>query len=142
MSDDPIVQAWRIAEALAEAGSLEVDSAYETELRERGIDPDAEAERLRGLMLAQVQLARKARLQAARASLDLASSLRSARRGMEWANPRDLLQRVLDSLSPAKRELTLQYREFGALSDADVERLLNDFAELGALDNLLSDETE
>lgn len=64
MSDDPIVQAWRIAEALAEAESPEGDSEYESELRERGIDPDAEAERLQGLMLAQVQLARKARLHA------------------------------------------------------------------------------
>jgi hypothetical protein len=104
-----------------------------------GIDVTAEGDRVRGLLLGAVVSAKKERLahamEAHRTSV-AALAHRAVRIPSDPSDRRALLMRSLER-RPQMREavVTLQHRDFGSFSDADVESALKQLDILGLLDD-------
>lgn len=131
-------------EALGDSVLESTDDEIIEELRLAGIDPDAEAVRLKAKMLATVSAFRQRALAAARAG---------------YRNRLEQMQRktyAIPKTPEARRELfsfvirqpqyaeyvTAQYRDLENLTDSDIETYLQDLAELGILPKAGGDETD
>ncbi|MGA8644183.1 hypothetical protein [Candidatus Binatus sp.] len=113
------------------------------ELRMRGVDPDAEAARLKTMMLGTVKAFRQRALEAARAAY---SSQIKKMEKKPYSLPKTPKERrqlfSLFTQQPQFAEfVTAQYRDLENLTDNDIETYLEDLAELGILEKLDRDKT-
>ena len=127
-----------IFDAIGESICNESDEEILEDLRQVGIDPDAEAVRLTELMLNTLEAFQQQRLVAARAQYKRRIEQLEERK---YRIPRGAKeQRSLFSLilrQPRFADLiTAQYRELKDLTDTDIETYLEDLAELGILEEL------
>ena len=103
-----------------------------------GIDVKAEGDRVRGLLLGAVVSAKKGRLaQAMETHRNSVAALaqRAARIPSDPSDRRALLMRSIERRPQMKEAVvTLQHRDFGSFSDADVESVLKQLDALGLLD--------
>lgn len=137
--DDDGTRMQRLMTALADQAESAADAELLDEAAAAGIDVKGEANRVRTMLLNGVLAAKKERLrQAQRAH---AASLARVGRGasripVDPLARKAMLNRVLQR-QPSMREavVTLQHREFEALSDSDIESVLRQLDALGALDD-------
>ncbi len=128
----------RIAGALAESVFEATDEELCEELREEGLDPDAEAESVREVLLGALQSHRKQRLQRARAEYD---RRRQSLQDFEVELPPtpqgrlSLLQAALHQ-QPWLQGMMAAHRDLKHLADEDVVSYLQQLALLGLLDEL------
>jgi len=124
-----------IMEALGDSVLEASDDEIIEELRLAGVDPDAEAARLKAKMLATVKAFRQRALAAAQAGYR--SRLEQVDR-KPYAVPktpaarRELFSFVIQQPQYAQY-VTAQYRDLENLTDNDIESYLQDLAELGIL---------
>jgi hypothetical protein len=96
-----------------------------------GVVPREEAERIRAMLLRTAISQGKARLAAAKAAADRKDSVIGPASGLTSLEAKRALFERLRMQYPT---LTLAARQGEALSEADLDSLLADFAELGAID--------
>lgn len=125
-------------EALAESICNESDGELLEDLRQVGVDPEVEANRLKVMMLDTLKLFQQRRL---------VSAQEGYRRRVEQLKKKKYpipenrqAQRSLFSLILQQPQfaglVTAQYRDLKDLSDEDIETCLEDLAELGILDEM------
>ncbi len=138
-SNEDSLRLERLMLALAESAESASDAELLQEAVAAGVDVNAEAERVRNVLLGGLLAARKERLH--KAQREHAESVAGVGRGPSRmpADPvarRTMLLGVLQR-RPQMREamVTLQHREFESFSDADVESVLRQLDALGALDD-------
>jgi hypothetical protein len=142
MTDEQRLQA--LTNSLADSILEESDAEVIEELRLTGVDPDAEAARMKAMMLATVKAFRQRALNAARAGYSRQIE------GMErkpYALPGSpAARRRLFSLFIQRPQfaqfVTAQYRDLDKLTDNDIKSYLEDLAELGILEQLQDDATD
>jgi hypothetical protein len=111
------------------------------EARLQGLDPDAEATRVKALMLETVRAFQQRALREARKAYD-AQSAQTAKQHSIPNTPserRELFSFVLTRQPQYAELFTAQHREFTDLTDSDIETYLEDLAELGVLNKLRPD---
>ena len=125
-----------VVESILEASEEELDE----DLRARGEDPDAVAERMRELAEGAVERHRgKERLRRAREQYEARVAAMAER---EYDLPesmweqRQLLDQVFHARPDVAQMVTLQFRDLRGLPDEDVTSCLRQLAELGVLDAL------
>jgi len=114
------------------------------ELRMSGVAPEAEAARLKALMLGTVKAFRQRALEAARAAYGRQIEQMDKK---PYSIPKTPEQRrklfSFIAQQPQFAEfVTAQYRNLEDLTDNDIETYLEDLAELGILENLNDDKTD
>ena len=113
------------------------------ELRMRGVDPDAEAARLKTMMLGTVKAFRQRALEAARAAYSRQIEKMDKKPYSLPKTPKE--RRQLFSFFTQQPQfaefVTAQYRDLENLTDNDIETYLEDLAELGILEKLDRDKT-
>ena len=125
-------------DALAESICNESDDELLEDLRQEGVDPEAEANRLKDMMLDTLKAFRQR---------GLVSAQEGYRRRVEQLEKKKypipenrLAQRSLFSFVLQQPQyaglVTAQYRDLKDLSDEDLETCLEDLAELGILDEM------
>ena len=125
-------------DALAESICNESDDELLEDLRQEGVDPEAEANRLKNMMFDTLQAFQQR---------GLVSAQEGYRRrveqleGEKYPIPKSRQERrSLFSLILQQPQyaglVTAQYRDFKDLSDEDIETCLEDLAELGILDEM------
>jgi hypothetical protein len=115
------------------------DEEIFTEARERGMDPDVEAERVRNVLRQASKAHRQKKLQEAKRAYERQVAGMRTRRYDLPASPmerRELLAAVFAAKPDIQSAmLTAQHRDFRELSDTDVETFLKQLKELGVLDS-------
>jgi hypothetical protein len=131
-----------ISDALGDSILAATDQEILEEARLAGLDPNAEAGRLKALMLSTVKAYQQRALREARQSYD-AQALRAASKASaipsDPAKRRELFSFVLAKQPQYSELFTAQHREFTDLTDTDIESYLEDLDELGVLDKLKRD---
>ena len=125
-------------DALGESICNESDEEILEDLRQDGVDPEAEAARLKMMMLDTVKTFQQRRLIAAREGYSRRiEQLEKKKYPIPESAPerRTLFSFVLQQPQFANL-VTAQYRELKDLTDDDIETYLEDLAELGILDEL------
>ena len=125
-------------DALGESICNESDEEILEDLRQEGIDPEAEAARLRTMMLDTVKAFQQRRLIVAREGYRRRVEQLEKRKYPipESAQERRSLFSFVLQQPQCARLVTAQYRELNDLTDDDIETYLEDLAELGVLDEL------
>ena len=125
-------------DALGESICNESDEEILEDLRQEGIDPEAEAARLRTMMLDTVKAFQQRRLIVAREGYRRrVEQLEKKKYPIpESAQERRALFSFALQQPQCARLVTAQYRELKDLTDDDIETYLEDLAELGVLDEL------
>lgn len=127
-----------LIDALADSVRDTSDGEILEELRQTGVDPDAEAVRLRTMMLDTIKSFRQRSLNAAREAY-----------GRQTANL-DKTEHLIPATAAERRKLfesfirqprylalvTSQFRNLQEVTDNDIEAYLQDLAELGILEKL------
>ena len=131
----------RLADALSEPVIEMSREEILEELREDSQDPAAVATQTKGLLFAALKNYTQQRLRAARQDYDIrTSSKRTDHTGglpHSAHDRRQLLELVLSQKPTLGHSLlTLQHRQLDQITDTDVESLLSELEELGALDDL------
>ncbi len=125
-----------IAESVLEASDEEI----EAEARAEGLDPDAVAEDVRGVLLAALERHQgKQRLERSRAEHEARVAAMRQREHQLPASAQErqqLLALAFRARPQAAGMLTLQFRDLESLPDEDVTSCLRQLAELGVLDDL------
>ena len=133
-----------LIEALGESVLEASDEEIVEELRLAGIDPDAEAARLKARMLATVRSFRQRALDAARTGY--ASRLERLEQKSytipKTAEARRKLFSFVIQQPQYAQYVTAQYRDLENLTDNDIESYLQDLDELGILQELDRDQTD
>ena len=125
-------------DALGESICNESDEEILEDLRQEGIDPEAEAARLRTMMLDTVKAFQQRRLIVAREGYRRRVEQLEKRKYPipESAQERRSLFSFVLQQPQRARLVTAQYRELKDLTDDDIKTYLEDLAELGILDEL------
>ena len=125
-------------DALGESICNESDEEILEDLRQEDIDPEAEAARLRTMMLDTVKAFQQRRLIVAREGYRRRVEQLEKRKYSipESAQERRSLFSFVLQQPQCARLVTAQYRELKDLTDDDIETYLEDLAELGVLDEL------
>ena len=125
-------------DALGESICNESDEEILEDLRQEGIDPEAEAARLRTMMLDTVKAFQQRRLIVAREGYRRRVEQLEKRKYPipESAQERRSLFSFVLQQPQCARLVTAQYRELKDLTDDDIKTYLEDLAELGILDEL------
>lgn len=134
-----------ILNALADAVADASDRDILADAQEEGLNPEAEADKMKALLRRSVDKFRKRKLEQARLDYERASSALFTKTYKLPDTPRqkrDLLTNLLISQPQMQGMLTVQFRELNQLSDEDVENSLKKLAELGVLDDLTDKPTE
>ena len=125
-------------EALAESICNAGDGELLEDLRQEGVDPEAEANRLKGMMLDTLKAFQQRRLVSAqkgyRRRVEQLEKKKHPIPGNRQAQ-RSLFSLVLQQPRYAGL-VTAQYRDLKDLSEEDIETCLEDLAELGILDEM------
>jgi hypothetical protein len=130
-----------LSDALGNSILDESDEEILEDLRQAGVDPKAEALRLKTMMLKTVKTFQQRHLRAARAGYEK----QAAQPGRQNS--------LVPTTAPERRELfsfllqkpqyaalvTAQYRDLEAFTDNDIESHLEDLADLGVLNELNSE---
>ena len=126
-----------LMDALAEQAESMSDQEVLDDAAATGLDADAEANRVRGVLLAAVVHAKKGRLTNALHSHQKTVAMlasRAARLPSAPSDRRALLMRTLEQRPQMKEALvTIQHRDFTTFSDADIESVLKQLDALGLL---------
>jgi hypothetical protein len=126
-----------LMESLAEDAAAASDEALLGDAAAERIDAKEEAARVRSSLLAGLQNEKKSRLkQAAEAHERAVRALeeRATELPTDTKSRRELMDRALRQRPQMREALTMQFRDFALLSDADVESVLRQLQHLGALD--------
>jgi hypothetical protein len=126
-----------IMDALGESIIDESDDEILQDLRQAGIDPEAEAARMKAMMLDTVKAFRQRHLRAAREGYEKRLSDLATKSYQLPSTPqarRDLF--VYVTKQPQYAELLTAHRDLKSLTDNDIETYLEDLAELGVLEKL------
>lgn len=125
----------RLAQALVDDILSMSDDALMCEIAEDGLDPAAEAARLRGIYATALGAVGRARLAAAKAAVaaDKAIPRQGAVVKLDPATNRARLEAVLRRDPETLDKLTLAARNGEGLSDSDVQSMLEDLEALGLL---------
>lgn len=136
-SKSPSDQLYAFVEALAEHEATLSDEQILADAAAAGTDVNAEAERVRNVLLSAVRKHRRARLDAAeeehRREIARIAAV-SARLPRTPEARRARLQRAIDRAPQLRGSLTLQFRGLESISDDDVESALRQLVHLGLLD--------
>ncbi|MEQ9617750.1 MAG: hypothetical protein RIG61_01070 [Deltaproteobacteria bacterium] len=122
----------------------ESDDEIMDELRRSGVDMDAEAVRLKTMMLDTVKVFRQRSLKAARTAYDreIEQMEKEPYPIPETAEERRELFLLLTQQKQYAQYVTAQYRNLEELTDNDIKTYLEDLAELGILQELDRDEPD
>ena len=133
-----------LTDALADSILQATDDENFEELRLSGVDPDAEAARLKAIMLATMKAFRQRALETARAgySSQIEKMERKSYAIPETPAERRDLFAVIAQRPQYTQFVTAQYRDLDKLTDNDIETYLEDLAELGILEDLKRNETD
>jgi GrpB-like predicted nucleotidyltransferase (UPF0157 family) len=136
-------EAERLLDQIAE--SIEKGDASEiaADLKESGQDVDEIASRTKAAALAGIREFRQQRLHHARQRYQESSSKIERRAKRFGGSPEERRRRffaALESNPGLRSALTMQYRDLNELTDADIEKGLDDLETLGALEE--SDDTD
>ena len=121
-------------ELVADVMSLS-DPDVLAEIKAEGLDPQKEAERIRALVAAATARSGRARLVAARAEID--RSAMSARTNIHQLPLRDraaVLARFANDDVKLKSRLTMAARNGDGITEQEMDSILADLRELGAID--------
>lgn len=133
-----------LIEALGDSILEANDEEILEELRLSGIDMNAEAARLKAMLLRTVTAFRKRPLEVARAAynLQLEHLEKKPYRIPETAIERRKLFSLFTQQPQFAEFVTAQYRNIEELTDNDIESYLEDLAELGILDQFSDDKKD
>lgn len=133
-----------LIEALGDSILEANDEEILEELRLSGIDMDAEAIRLKAMLLRTVTAFRKRPLEVARAAynLQLEHLEKKPYRIPETATERRKLFSLFTQQPQFAEFVTAQYRNIEEITDNDIESYLEDLAELGILDQFSDDKKD
>jgi hypothetical protein len=130
-----------ISDALSDSLVNATDDEVLEEARLAGLDPSAEAARVKALMLVTVKAYQQRALREARRAYELQAQQPTRTQGIPTtpAKRRDLFSFVLSRQPQYAEIFTAQHRDFTDLTDDDIESYLEDLAELGVLEKLKRD---
>jgi hypothetical protein len=130
--------------ALADSVLEESDDEIREELRMKGVDMDAEAVRLKAIMLDTVKAFRQRSLNAAREAYnrEIIQMEKKPYPIPETAEERRDLFLLLTQKKKYAQYVTAQYRNLEELTDNDIKTYLEDLAALGILQELDRDEPD
>lgn len=133
-----------LIDALGDSVLEASDEEILEELRMSGVDPDAEAARLKAMMLGTVKAFRQRALEAARAaySRQIEQMEKKPHPIPKTPTERRKLFSFLAQQPQFAEFVTAQYRNLEDLTDNDIETYLEDLAELGILEKLNRDKTD
>lgn len=133
-----------LIDALGDSVLEASDEEILEELRMSGVDPDAEAARLKAIMLGTVKAFRQRALEAARAAYSRQIEQMEKKPYPIPKTPTE--RRKLFSFFAQQPQfaefVTAQYRNLEDLTDNDIETYLEDLADLGILEKLNRDKTD
>ena len=112
------------------------DAELLAEARDEGLDPEVEATRVRETISAAIIGSGKTRLKEARAALEAArgSGLRG-RHPLNINDRRAVLARFASNDDKLRQRLTMAARNGGGITDQEIDDILNDLREIGAIDD-------
>lgn len=122
------------AELVADVMSLS-DSELLAEIKAEGLDPQKEAERLRAVVAAAMAQGGKARLVAARMEVDHSAKLgRIDIHRLQLRDKAAVLARFANDDAKLKSRLTMAARNGEGITEQEMDSILADLRELGAID--------
>ena len=112
------------------------DAELLAEAEAEGLDPEAEAARVRETITAAITGRGKARLKEARAALDAARGSALGRRlPLRVHDRRAVLARFASNDDKLRQRLTMAARNGGGITDQEIDDILNDLRDIGAIDD-------
>jgi inactivated superfamily I helicase len=112
------------------------DAELLAEVKAEGLDPEKEAARVRETIRVALTKRGKARLEAARSALEAArATAPGARRHLQVDDRRAVLARFANDDEKLRERLTMAARNGEEITDEEVEAILNDLRDLGAIDD-------
>jgi hypothetical protein len=112
------------------------DAELLAEVKAEGLDPEEEAARVRETIRAAIMERGKARLKAARSALEAARATGpGSRRPLQVQDRRAVLARFANDDEKLRERLTMAARNGEEITDQEIETILNDFRDLGAIDD-------
>lgn len=134
--EKPSLSLHRLADELVADLMQLSDAELLAEVKAEGLDPEKEAARVRATISAALTERGKARLKAARSALDAARApAPGARRHFQIQDRRAVLARFANDDSKLRDRLTMAARNGEGITDEEVEAILNDLRDLGAIDD-------
>ncbi len=143
--DDPRRPLDGILDGLAESVASEDPEELLAEARAAGQNPESTAQRFKNIASAALKKFEQRKLEAAREAYRIRSGERPVNNDSVANTPEERkrqLSSLLESNPDVGAVLTAQHREFGNLTDEDIESTLEDLAELGLLNRSLDDHGE
>lgn len=136
-ADDPRQKLLSILDPLVEDILSMSDEDVLAEAREEGLDLDAASAEVATVLAAAQAAAGRARLAAARAQVDGVRSFRSRSSitGLSASEKEIILRRFSANDNPLQERLTMAARNGQSLTEQEVDTVLLDLVELGALDD-------
>ena len=134
---DPRERLRALMESLAEDVAAASDEALLGDAAAERVDAKGEGVRVRAALLAGLQGEKKNRMKLATEAHERAVRAlkeRTAELPTDAKSRRELMDRALRQRPQVREALTMQFRDFALLSDADVESVLQQMQHLGALD--------
>ena len=134
-ADDHRQQLSRVLDPIIEDLLSSSDEELLAEAREDGLDIDLIAAEVRKEFAAALSIVGKSRLAEARTKLEAIRSLRSspAITSLSIAEKEQLLRQFAANDNPLQKRLTIAARNGGSLTEAEMDAVLLDLVELGAL---------
>lgn len=112
------------------------DAELLAEVKAEGLDPEEEAARVRETIRAAMLERGKARLKAARLELEAARATGPGpRRPLQVQDRRAVLARFANDDEKLRERLTMAARNGEEITDQEIETILNDLRDLGAIDD-------
>jgi hypothetical protein len=112
------------------------DAELLAEIEAEGRDPEVEAARVRETITAAMTVRGKARLKQARAALDAARGAALGRRApLKIVDRMAVLTRFASNDDKLRQRLTMAARNGGGITDQEIDDILNDLRDIGAIDD-------
>lgn len=135
-SDRPSAPLDQLADELVLDLMIMSDAELLAEVEAEGLNPEAEADRIRALISSATAQAGKARLQAARAELDRAVQVPSAQiHKLPLRERAAVLARFANDDARLKSRLTMAARNGEGITESEMDDILANLRELGAIDD-------
>ncbi|MFN3728056.1 MAG: hypothetical protein ACK4SZ_17325 [Allosphingosinicella sp.] len=126
----------RLADELVADLTQLSDAELLAEVKAEGLDPDKEADRVRETIRMALAGRGKARLKAARSALEAARApAPGARRHLHVQHRRAVLARFANDDDKLRQRLTMAARNGEGITDQEIDAILNDLRDLGAIDD-------
>jgi hypothetical protein len=127
----------RVMNALADSIVDASDEEIVAEMRDEGLDPEAEAAKVRELLLAAAKKEKRRQAQLRYEAETARLRARDYRLPATAFEQRALLASFLAARPSMRSQLTAQFRDLNELSDSDIENSLKKLDDLGALAEFL-----